>query len=66
VCEALGSDGLICQRLDDLIATAKSFNPSIENFDASCFDGKYVTGDVDEAYLQRLEANPPAYMTARR
>jgi len=31
-------------------------NPQIERFDASCFDGDYVCGDIDEAYLARLEA----------
>ena len=25
-------------------------------FDCSCFDGKYVTGDIDEAYLANIEA----------
>jgi amidophosphoribosyltransferase len=33
----------------------QSVNPAIEAFDASCFDGCYVTGDVTEAYLARLE-----------
>ena len=25
-------------------------------FDCSCFDGKYVTGDIDAAYLNRIES----------
>jgi len=31
-------------------------NPKIEHFDCSCFDGNYVTGDVDAAYLASIEA----------
>jgi amidophosphoribosyltransferase len=34
----------------------RDVNPALKDFDASCFDGKYVTGDIDEAYLDRLEA----------
>ncbi|MBT4183241.1 MAG: amidophosphoribosyltransferase, partial [Nitrosomonadales bacterium] len=25
------------------------------DFDCSCFDGKYVTNDIDDAYLNRIE-----------
>ncbi len=53
----LGADGLMYQDLDDLLAVGKEMNPSVTEFDASCFNGKYVTGDIDEAYLQRLEEN---------
>lgn len=53
--EVLGADGLIYQEVEDLIAVGKSMNTNIETFDASCFDGKYVTGDIDEEYLARLE-----------
>lgn len=42
--EVLGADGLMYQDLDDMIALGKAMNSSIEAFDASCFDGKYVTG----------------------
>ncbi len=51
----IGADAVIYQDLADLIAAVKSVNPAIERFDASCFDGCYVTGDVTEAYLERLE-----------
>ena len=30
-------------------------NAAIESFDTSCFSGEYVTGDVSQAYLDRLE-----------
>ena len=32
-----------------------SINPDITVFDASCFDGCYITGDVDEHYLDAVE-----------
>ncbi|MDX5299366.1 MAG: amidophosphoribosyltransferase, partial [Gammaproteobacteria bacterium] len=53
--ESIGADWLIYQDLDDLIACAKEYNPAIERFECSVFDGNYVTGDVDQAYLERLE-----------
>ncbi|MCB1693782.1 MAG: amidophosphoribosyltransferase, partial [Pseudomonadales bacterium] len=31
-------------------------NQQIERFDCSIFDGDYVTGGVDEAYLARIES----------
>lgn len=52
---ALGIDKLFFQTVEDAIAAAKAGNPEIKKFDASCFDGIYVTGDIDEAYLQNLE-----------
>ncbi|MDP3678319.1 MAG: amidophosphoribosyltransferase [Methylotenera sp.] len=56
ICKAIGADGLIYQDLDALIKGIKLNNPAIENFDCSCFDGKYITGDIDEAYLANIEA----------
>ncbi len=53
--EAIGADWLIYQDLDDLISTASEGNPSITRFECSVFNGEYVTGDVDEVYLKRLE-----------
>jgi amidophosphoribosyltransferase len=51
----IGADRLIYQDLDDLIACARGGNPKITHFDCSVCDGKYVTGDIDAAYLKRLE-----------
>lgn len=55
VCEVLGADGLVYQTIEDLLETGYEMNPDIVSFDASCFDGKYVTGDIDEEYLALLE-----------
>ncbi len=57
VCAMIGADGLVYQRLEDLVAAAREGNPHIERFDCSVFDGNYVTGDIDDAYLAALEAS---------
>lgn len=56
VAKLLEADAVIYQRLEDLKAALHDMNPSIEAFECSCFDGKYVTGDVTEEYLAKLEA----------
>ena len=55
VCEKIGADKLIYQELEDLIECVRVGNPNIKNFDCSCFDGKYVAGDISYKYLQDLE-----------
>ena len=50
----LGADWLIYQHMDDLVESAREGNRAIERFDCSVFDGNYVTGDIDDAYLERL------------
>jgi len=52
--EAIGADGLIYQDIDDLIEAVRAGNPSLQAFDCSCFNGEYVTGDIDNKYLDRL------------
>ena len=56
ICQEIGADALIYQDLPDLISGIKMGNPAIADFDCSCFDGKYVTGDIDAAYLNRIES----------
>ncbi len=56
VARLIGADWLIYQDLEDLIAAARKGNPEIEAFDASCFNGEYVTGDVTPEYLERVAA----------
>jgi len=51
----LGADALFYQTLEELIWAAKEGNEEIESFDCSCFDGKYVTGDITPEYLKTLE-----------
>ncbi len=54
IAELIGADWLVYQKIEDLIMSAKEGNPAIESFECSVFDGKYVTGDIDEVYLERL------------
>ena len=42
------------ENLTDLIDAAREGNPSVTSFDASCFDGNYITGDIDDDYLAKL------------
>lgn len=53
--EAIGADWLIYQDLEDLISTASEGNPDITQYECSVFNGEYITGDVDEIYLKRIE-----------
>ena len=57
ICAAIGADWLIYQELETLIqAVIPSDEPDASrHFDCSVFDGNYVTGDIDESYLQRLQ-----------
>lgn len=60
VAKLLEADAVIYQRLEDMKSALKDMNPAIEDFECSCFDGRYVTGDIDEAYLARLDAQSQA------
>jgi amidophosphoribosyltransferase len=55
VCQAIGADRLIYQDLNDLIDAVRKGNPDIQHFDTSCFSHEYITGDIDDAYLERIE-----------
>lgn len=50
----IGADWLVYQDIDDLIASCREGNESITDFECSVFDGRYVTGDIDDGYLSRL------------
>ena len=54
ITKIIGADKLIYQDLDDLIAAVQHGNKEIKHFDCSCFNGEYVTQDVDDAYFDRL------------
>jgi amidophosphoribosyltransferase len=55
IAQEIGADWLIYQDLDDLVEAVQKGNSKLQEFDCSCFDGKYVTNDVDEDYFRRLE-----------
>lgn len=54
ICQEIGADSVIFQTLDNLKKSITDINPELVNFDASCFDGKYITGKIDEKYLNSL------------
>ncbi len=56
ICSLIGADKLIFQSIDDLVSAVSSGNPDIKMFDTSVFDGNYVTNDIDQAYLEKLDA----------
>ena len=56
ICQSIGADKLIYQNLKDLIWSVQQGNLDILSFDCSCFDGKYLTNDIDTPYLDNLEA----------
>ena len=54
IAEQIGADKLIYQDLEDLVSSVKEHNDSIDEFDSSCFTGKYITGGVDQDFLKNL------------
>ena len=50
------ADGLVYQDIDAMKRSVSELGPHLTSFEASCFDGVYVTGDVTPDYLDRLEA----------
>jgi amidophosphoribosyltransferase len=55
IAELIGADWLVYQDLADLKEAVGGGKVKIDEFDCAVFDGKYVTGDVDDAYLQRID-----------
>ena len=54
--EIIGADRLIFQDLEDLKAAVRTTKvPELQEFDCSVFNGVYVAGGIDEAYLDALE-----------
>lgn len=49
------ADALIYQDLDALKRSITDINPVLKSFEASCFDGQYITGDISRDYLDRIE-----------
>lgn len=51
----IGADAMIYQDLEDLKKAVGDLNPKVDQFECSCFDGIYVTGDVTAEYLDSVE-----------
>ena len=59
--EYIGADALIYQDVDAMKRVVAALRPGLAGFEASCFDGHYVTGDVsleDFATLRAQRTNP--------
>ncbi|MPQ56773.1 MULTISPECIES: amidophosphoribosyltransferase [Duganella] len=55
VCREITADALVYQDIDALKQAISDVNPALTSFEASCFDGVYITGDVSREYLDKLE-----------
>ncbi|HAS8360281.1 TPA: amidophosphoribosyltransferase [Vibrio vulnificus] len=56
ICKLIGADALIFQKLEDLVDAVGLGNLDITKFDTSVFNGEYVTGDIDQQYLDFLDS----------
>jgi amidophosphoribosyltransferase len=52
--ELIGCDALIYQDVEGMKRAIGSLNPKLDGFDASCFDGVYVTGDINAEDIARI------------
>jgi amidophosphoribosyltransferase len=54
IAREIGADLLVYQELEALKDAVRDCNPMLRDFEASCFDGKYITGDITLDYLSQL------------
>ncbi|MFP5407230.1 MAG: amidophosphoribosyltransferase, partial [Gammaproteobacteria bacterium] len=52
---AIGADALVYQSIEAVKQSVRDVNPELHRFEASCFDGVYITGDITPEYLDRVE-----------
>ncbi|MCU7555923.1 amidophosphoribosyltransferase [Alteromonas sp. ASW11-19] len=55
ISDLIQADGLIFQDISDLVEAVREENPDIQRFETSVFDGNYITGDVDQSYLEKVD-----------
>ena len=55
--QIIGCDALVYQDVAGMKKAIGALNPAIQGFDASCFDGVYVTGDITAEDILRLNVN---------
>ena len=58
--EFIGADALIYQDIAAMKRVVGALNPALEGFEASCFDGVYITGDVTAADFDAMAAQRAA------
>ncbi|MBX3615991.1 amidophosphoribosyltransferase [Nitrosomonas sp.] len=55
ICEEIGADYLVFQDLEALTQAVSKVSHTVKDFETSCFNGIYITGDVTHEYLNTLE-----------
>ncbi len=55
VCREITADALVYQDVEAMKRAIADGNPALRSFEASCFDGHYITGDITQEYLDRIE-----------
>jgi len=58
--EYIGADALIYQDVNAMKRVVGALNPTLDGFEASCFDGVYITGDVSAADFDAMAAQRKA------
>jgi amidophosphoribosyltransferase len=58
--EYIGADALIYQDVNAMKRVVAALNPALNGFEASCFDGVYITGDVSAADFSAMAAQRKA------
>ena len=56
ISDILSADHVVYQTVEDLLESIVQ-NTGIKDLEMSCFDGRYVTGGIDEEYFIWLENN---------
>ena len=55
--QIIGCDALIYQEVEGMKRAIGALNTRLDGFDASCFDGVYVTGDITSEDIARMGAS---------
>jgi amidophosphoribosyltransferase len=56
----IGADALIYQDVAAMKKVVAALNPKLDGFEASCFDGHYVTGDISVAEFDAIASQRAA------
>jgi amidophosphoribosyltransferase len=52
----IDADALVYQDVDAMKRVVRALNPRVQGFEASCFDGHYITGDISHDEFKAIEA----------
>ncbi|QJR82234.1 amidophosphoribosyltransferase [Alteromonas pelagimontana] len=55
IADLIQADGLIFQDISDLVSAVREENSDIQRFETSVFDGNYITADINQEYLERID-----------